>query len=375
MRKCVHSDSNKKIAMIFIEPTPYILDLLEKGFAAYSEKLEIFFLDENVTQHWDIQSRVFSFQVIQSKRQLFRLLSDIFFKKKYKLIHLAGWDRWFTLFLIFTSRLFRVPVVVETDTPLNSNIPKWKKIVKKIFYPFLFKFPVFFLPGGLRQAKYLNYYGVKNKKIIHAQMTVDIEGIKEYVSRLDGSARDRLRKENGCQSDDIIFLFVGRLLDWKGIRELLTAFQLLEDPRAKLWIVGDGALAEEVQQAEKINSQITYFNRVSGDSLWRIYYAADVFVLASYWEPWGLVINEAMAVGKALIVSETLGCLEDLISNAEVGLIIQPKGIHELRDAMCFMLKYPQKITEMKKNALVRIADWTLQNEANNIMVAWKKFL
>lgn len=369
------SHSNKKIAMIFIEPTPYILDLLEKGFANYHAQLEIFFLDENVTQNWNLHDHSISFQVIQTKKQIFCLLYDVFCKKKYKLIHIAGWNHFLTVFLIFFSRLFRLPVVVETDTPLNSNTPTWKKIIKKIGYPFLFKFPVFFLPGGIRQAKYLNHYGVKNKKIINAQMTVDIDGIKNTLSKIDASARALLRMQHDCGQDDVIFLFVGRLLDWKGVRELLAAIQSIDDSRAKLWVVGDGELANEVRVAEKACGKITYFGRVSGDSLWEIYHAADVFVLASYWEPWGLVINEAMAAGKSLIVSETVGCVEDLIFNAGTGLIIQPKNSCALQGAMSFVLENPEKKIAMSKNAATKITPWTLQNEAKNIMSAWESFL
>ena len=67
------SHSNKKIAMIFIEPTPYILDLLEKGFAGYHAQLEIFFLDENVTQSWNLHAYSISFRVIQTKKQILEL--------------------------------------------------------------------------------------------------------------------------------------------------------------------------------------------------------------------------------------------------------------------------------------------------------------
>lgn len=369
------TDIDKKILMIFIEPTPYILDLLEKGFEDNKKKLSVFFLDENITQSWNAESSSVFFQVLKTKKQIFQLIGDIFFKRKYQMIHLAGWNKFLSIFLILTSRLIKIPVVVETDTPLNPNIIWWKKISKKIIYPLLFKFPVFFLPGGIRQKKYLNYYGVRDNKIKNAQMTVDIEKIQHCLSKISASDRERKRAQHYCQQDDTIFLFVGRLLDWKGVRELLIAFQSFDNPRAKLWIVGDGELADEVRLAEKANKRITYFGRINHDVLWHIYHAADVFVLASYWEPWGLVINEAMAAGKPLIVTETVGCLEDLIFNAKTGLIIQPKSIDELRNAMDIILKNVEKRMQMAKNALSRISSWTLQNEAKNIMLAWKKFL
>jgi len=366
---------NKKILMIFIEPTPYIMDLLTYGFSDYKKQLDIIFLSENLTQQWDLASSVIQFSILQSKRKLISLLVSIFFQRKYKLIHIAGWSRFFTLFLILISRFFFLPITVETDTPLNFSIPLWKKTIKKLLYPALFRFPAFFLPGGKRQAGYLHYYGVSNQKIIHAQMTVDVERIKKYIDHLDLLDREKLRTQHGAQKEAVIFLYVGRLLDWKGIRELMAATQLLDDKVATLWIVGDGELADEVKLAALQCKQINYLGRVSGEFLWRIYNAADVFVLPSHWEPWGLVVNEAMAAGKPLIVSRTVGCIDDLVFEHREGLIVEPKEVASLYNAMDFMLKNPEKRIMMASNASNLIAGWTLKNEANNMMTAWKKVL
>src|SRR3990167_5588560 len=167
--------------MIFNEPTPYILGLLEKGFLNIKSELDIIFLVENVSQSWNINSSVFDFNIARSKEKYILLLRDIFLKRKYKLIHVAGWSRLKILLIILLSRIFFIPVAVESDTPLNSEISVWKKIIKKCLYPVLFTFPVFFLPGGMRQANYLNHYGVRSKKIVNAQMTVDIEHIQNSI--------------------------------------------------------------------------------------------------------------------------------------------------------------------------------------------------
>lgn len=359
--------------MIFIEPTPYILDLLEYGFPHHKNQLHIVFLTENLSQNWTLQPYSISFNILQSKKNYIRLLFDIFVKRKYKMIHLAGWSHLITIFLIFISRFFSLPVVVETDTPLNLDTPLWKKITKRILYPTLFKFPVFFLPGGTRQARYLNYYGVRDKKIIHAQMTVDTTRIRRYVKNINSHAREKLRSQYGVKQDDLIFLYVGRLLDWKGVRELILAIQLIQDVRAKLWIVGSGDLADETKLAAQEYKKIIYFGRISGDFLWEIYSSSDVCVLPSYAEPWGLVVNEAMAVGKPVIVTETVGCVDDLIVHSHEGIIITPKSVTALCEAMTFMLENPETRKAMEGNVVERIAGWTLENEANNMRTAWGK--
>lgn len=359
--------------MVFIEPTPYIMDLLEKGFSHIKNQMDIIFLSENLTQQWILKSYSFSFQVVRSRKKIFQLLLDVFIKRKYQLLHLAGWSKPLILFLILMSRFFFLSVTVESDTPLKKNLPLIKKIIKKCLYPILFKFPARFLPGGTRQAKYLSHYGVKNKKIINVQMTVDVEYINNYVNNIDALVREEVRLKNGAINNDIVFLFVGRLLKLKGIQELISAIQLIQDYRVKLWIVGDGYLIDEVQKATQEYKKIKYLSSVGGDDLWSTYHAADVFVLPSDGDNWGLVVNEAMAAGKPVIVSDRVGCVDDLVTHGREGLIIQSRNVNSIFQAVNFMLSNPEKRREMGKHAVERIAHWTLKNEANNMMMAWEK--
>lgn len=358
--------------MVFIEPTPYILDLLERGFVDIGNNSEVVFLTENLSQNWNLQSHSNVYCVIQSKKQILSLLRDIFLKRKYRLMHVAGWSHPFVLFLIIASRLFHLPLVVESDTPLDIMASSWKTIIKKFLYPILFKFPVFFLPGGTRQARYLAYYGVKSEKIMNAQMTVDVDKIKSIVNAISISEQEKLRLQYGAEKDDVIFLFVGRLLDWKGIRELLSAIASISDQRGKLWIVGAGKLENEVILAAQKCKKITYFGRISGDFLWQIYCAANVFVLPSHAEPWGLVVNEAMAAGLPVIVTKNVGCVDDLVLENDTGIVIEPNNSIALSQVMNDMLQNPEKRKLLAKNASDHIANWTLQNEARNIMTAWK---
>lgn len=364
------NQNHKKILMIFVEPTPYILDLLERGFIDINKQCDIVFLYENLTQKWDLKTYNITFSFIKSAGTLF---SDIFFKRKYRLIQIAGWNHALTLFIILASRFFFVPVVVDSDTPFGITTSRWKKTVKKFFYPVLFKFPKVFLPSGTRQARYLNYYGVGNRKIILEQMTVDVAYIQNFVAQIDAAKRDALRLELRAQPDDVVFLFVGRLLAWKGIRELMSAFGLMHYPKSKLWIVGGGNLESEVWQATNHDNKIIYVGKLYGDELWSVYHAADVFVLPSHREPWGLVVNEAMAAGLPVIANKHAGCVDDLISEKIEGLLIERSSTASLCDAMRFMLSNPEKRKAMAMSASAHISHWTLQNEANNIIFAWEK--
>ncbi|PJB10677.1 MAG: hypothetical protein CO120_03600, partial [Gammaproteobacteria bacterium CG_4_9_14_3_um_filter_38_9] len=190
---------------------------------------------------------------------------------------------------------------------------------------------------------------------------------------IDITEREQIRLQHQAKKNELVFLFVGRLLEWKGIHDLIAAVGLLYDLPVKLWIVGSGELSEEIQLIAKQSQQIVYFGRVSGDLLWRIYHAADVFVIPSHAEPWGLVVNEAMAAGLPIIATKEVGCIDDLVLENYHGMIVPAKNVIALSRAMRDMFAFPDKRKYMAKNASLHIADWTLKNEAQNIISAWEK--
>jgi glycosyltransferase involved in cell wall biosynthesis len=365
----------KKVLMIFIEPAPYIMVLLDALFDGWGEgKLEVVFLKKNLTQEWDVALPE-GCKLLKSKREAFRFLCSKILRRHYRLIHVAGWSNPVCLVSILLSPLIRVPVVVESDTQMNLDLPLWKRTVKRCLYSVLFKFPTLFLPGGTRQAYYFRQYSVPSNKMIIAQMTVDVRGIQQYVETLSAADQLQIRRQYGTQNKEIVFLFVGRLLALKGIKELILAFAALNDTQAKLWIVGDGELNQYVLNAVVQEKNIVYHGKVTGHALLRLYNAADVFVLPSHADQWGFVVNEGMAAGKPVIVSDAVGCSDDLVMQAKTGLIIKPKCVEALSSAMRFMLEYPSKRIDMGKSASDHIAGWTIENETQNIIKAWKKAL
>lgn len=360
--------------MIFIEPTPYLIDLIEIGFLNQQnkdKKIEVVFLSQNRSQAWNIAVQS-NCKIVQSKKECFKLFVRIFLKRQYQLIHLAGWSGFFALITILFSRIFFIPVIVETDTAFNPMTAQWKQFIKKIFYPLLFKFPRFFLPAGKRQSAYLSRYRVPDNKMMQAQMTVHLQKIITVYEKIDKTQRDHFRQRYHASEKECVFLFVGRLLSWKGVDELLTAFEKLDDS-ARLWIVGEGERTSHVQKCAARDSRIQYFGRLSEHALWEVYCAADVFVIPSHAEPWGLVVNEAMCVGLPVIATRQVGCVDDLIISHHTGLIVKEKSVNELISAMQFMLNNQDERKKMGEQAQLHISPWTVENEAKNMIAAWKK--
>ncbi|HEU0045790.1 glycosyltransferase [Sphingomonas sp.] len=125
------------------------------------------------------------------------------------------------------------------------------------------------------------------------------------------------------------FLYVGRLAPEKNLSRLLRAFAglLADQPSARLRLVGAGPLQGQLaQEAEMLGiaETVTFVGGVNQDALADEYLRATALVLPSLREPWGLVVNEALAYGCPVLVSERCGCLPELVKPGLSGIAFDP---------------------------------------------------
>jgi glycosyltransferase involved in cell wall biosynthesis len=204
-------------------------------------------------------------------------------------------------------------------------------------------------------------------------MTVDVEAIMAYAKRFTDEKRIAFRECYGLDAEDVVFIYVGRLEPYKCITQLMYAFQDLVSTNrsAKLLLVGDGSLRETVTQWAQTNDWLVTPGRLDGEELLTAYLSADAFVLPSEFEPWGLVVNEAMAASLPVIISNRVGCVDDLVVGKDTGIVYDFDGSDELLAALRLMLEDPLMRRRTGENARRLISGWTLAEEASRIMKAW----
>lgn len=128
------------------------------------------------------------------------------------------------------------------------------------------------------------------------------------------------------------FLFVGRLIESKGLDVLLEAFSRLET--GELWIAGDGPLRGAIRAVAAQNPRIRILGYVEGDVLADAYRQADVLVVPSLYEPWGLVVHEGLAYGLPVIVTDQVGAGDDLVDPGRNGYVVPAGSSPALAEAM-----------------------------------------
>lgn len=182
---------------------------------------------------------------------------------------------------------------------------------------------------------------------------IDVEKFSKKVSEEE---RDKLRKNLGIRKDDFVVLYVGRLIQVKGILELMQSVLSINDNHVKLLCIGSANFGKfafsryerKVRKlSEKNKHRIIFTGYVDNGEIYKYASMADVQCVPSLWEEAaGLVVIEAMAERLPLIITRSGGAVEYVDDNA--ALIIERENIVEnLRNAILYMQNHPEVLERM----------------------------
>lgn len=193
-----------------------------------------------------------------------------------------------------------------------------------------------YVAHGTASREYLLRLGALPDRISIAPDAVDND---YYASRAAQarSAPDAVRARHKLPGR--YFLYVGRLVKEKGVFDLLEAYAGLEPAlreKTALVLAGSGPAKDElVRKAALIRpGSIIFPGFIHREEIADYYALADSLVFPTWSDPWGLVVNEAMACGTPVIASSAAGCADDLLEHEGNGLVVEPRDIEGLRRAM-----------------------------------------
>jgi len=190
-------------------------------------------------------------------------------------------------------------------------------------------------------------FGVSEQKI---SVVPIYNEIKNHISPASPSEAGRAKIKN---IDKFIFLTVGRLVPIKniGLQIEAMAWIVKKYPEAKLWIVGDGPERDNLKfkvESLKLDVNVKFYGWQ--DSLKNFYGQADVFLLTSNYEGWGLAVVEAANYGLPIIMTD-VGCAGELIKDEESGLVIPINDQFRLQDSMAKLMEQPELRKELGESA------------------------
>ena len=212
---------------------------------------------------------------------------------------------------------------------------------------------------GKSSFEYVMGYAVPENKIFTAPDAVDSERFAKIAAAVRNHAAPQ-RRLLGLPSR--YFLYVGRLVPEKGVFELLQAYGTLSadlKEQIGLVFVGDGVARSEL--VERAPKGVQFKGFTQRDELAGYYAMAEAFVFPTHSDPWGLVVNEAMACGLPIIASSAAGCVADLVQDGWNGCVVSPGNVEELALAMTTLASDENLRSTMGERSRQRIAAYSPQ--------------
>jgi len=323
------------------------------------------------------------------------------FKPEAILIYGWAWKSHLNALRFFKGK---APVYFRGDSTLLDQQKSFRRLLRKYFLKWIYNHIDKAFYVGTANKAYFKHFGLKENQLLFAPHAVDNDRFgKENITD-----NQTLRTQLHIKSDEILILFAGKFESKKNPELLLNAFIDLDLKKTHLLFVGNGVLEENLKRkveelgvsgeglAEKVKFEYAQDNSNINSELkverWEesvkkrihfmdfqnqsqmpmVYQACDLFCLPSKGpgETWGLAVNEAMAAGKAVLVSDKVGCAADLVNPGVNGQVFTSGDLTDLKQKLKVLTENKTKLAQMGLASQEMIKDWSFKKQVNQIVEA-----
>lgn len=371
-----------KILIIFHRIGPYHLARL-RALSTHVEVSVIQGVRKDSTYAWDIVEAPESLNILTLYDDDYALENDsakgvqgkircICERIRPDVLVVNGWGSTLALSALFCGRLLSLPIVLMSESTAFDFPRSWYKETIKSR---LVKLADSALVGGHFHTEYLKRLGFPCEKIYRGYDVVD----NEYFSR---AAPSLSHSANFCNIPKLSspYLFsCCRFVQKKNLEFIIKGFAYYKrkapETRTKLILAGDGPLRETLKQSVHhlgLEDDVVFPGFLQYHELPEYYRNAQIFILASTSEQWGLVVNEAMASSLPVLVSNQCGCVAELVKDGVNGYSFDPLDIHEFGSLLLQMALDKEKLEKMGQESKKIIDKWTPATFAERLLAAGK---
>jgi glycosyltransferase involved in cell wall biosynthesis len=268
---------------------------------------------------------------------------------------------------MLTALAARIPLVLRGETWQSERKSRWRRALLNT----LFRRVAAFAAVGSRNAGFYLDAGVPADRIFIAPYSVD-SGFFASAAKTTLATRHERRRRAGIEPEELLVLFSGKLVARKNPLIIVDAIaRCKRKTRMVMLAVGDGELrAALMQAADRLGVRLRIAGFKNQSELPAMYALADVIVLPSPVEPWGLVINEAMYFGLPAIVTDAVGASADLVQDGVTGFVIGSGDAEQLAARLDLLAASPELAGGMGQAARNKIASWGIPEAAAGIEAA-----
>lgn len=225
---------------------------------------------------------------------------------------------------------------------------RWKVGLKRAFWPWLFRQGDQIFAPSSGTFELLRSLGIPAERITLTPYAVNNEWWKAESAKVN---RDTVRAGWGVSREQPVILFCAKLAPWKRPMDLLRAFAQAQAAwsGAQLIFAGDGAQRMELEAESarlELQQRVRFLGFVNQSQLPALYTAADLLVLPSEYEPFAVVVNEAMCCGCPVMVSDRVGAARDLVAPVRAEFVFRTGDVAALASALEIAFADRQKLRE-----------------------------
>jgi glycosyltransferase involved in cell wall biosynthesis len=225
------------------------------------------------------------------------------------------------------ARLRGVPYLLHSESHLSKPRSGWKRALKRALLPRIVGRAAAGLAAGSAARRYLAAYGLPEERVRIFPNTVDVDAYRHEADEV----RARAAAERSARGlPDRYVFYAGRLVEGKGVLDLLEAHAALGPEAPKLVVAGEGPLLAEVRR----RSNVVACGFVQPRDLVPFFALAELTVVPSHAESWGVAVNEALACGCPVVATDAVGAVEDLVRPGVDGLVVSPGDVRALNAAL-----------------------------------------
>jgi len=382
--KALDRDPEKPLRVVVVqpEPTPYRSPLFDRIAARDELELTVIYAAETVAdREWKVEHEHESLFLrglrIPGARPLIRHdypvtpgIVGALRRLRPDVLVVTGWSMFASQAAIAWARRNGVPYLLIVSSHDSGPKPGWRRAVKGTVVPRVIEPAAGALVLGSLAADSLVAHGLPPERIWRFANTIDVDEWGKHADALSGH-RDVLRGSLGAHREDVVVLSVARLAPDKGLDTLIDALALLADPRIRLVVAGSGDERDALERrAAAAGVRATFLGGVQWHELREVYAAADIFALLSRHEPWGVVVNEAAAMGLPLVLSNRVGAGHDLVREGENGLLVPADDPQAAADALRGLVDDPRRRRAVGDRARELIAEWGYEPSIESFVAA-----
>lgn len=295
-----------------------------------------------------------------------------FSRQRYDALWVHGYTFATVWLALLTAGFMRIPVILRGESCLLKKSSGLRRILKRLFFSIIFQGIWSVLAIGKCNTEFYQVFGIPQEKIFFMPYAVDNQFFQKE-SQVLSQRHSEIKKEMALSPDLPVVLYAGKLIARKRPLDLLKAYaSLAKEIPVALIFVGEGSEKRKLQAyCRKNNLTGVYFAGFKNQTEISRYYAiADIFVLPSGYEPWGLAINEAMNFALAIITTDKVAAAYDLVKSQDNGFVYPAGNIEKLKEHLKDLLTARGLREKMGRRSLEIISEWNYAGDAQGLTAA-----